>query len=70
MTDNLRGIVVAPFRYVAAPFSVLLGYLWWGDLPDAAALLGIGMVVAAGLHTLHRERAGLRAVPASQSASP
>jgi drug/metabolite transporter (DMT)-like permease len=51
--------VVAPFRYVAAPLSVAVGYWWWGDMPDTLAFLGIGLVVAAGLYTLHRERHGL-----------
>jgi drug/metabolite transporter (DMT)-like permease len=55
--------VIAPFRYVAAPFSVLLGYWWWGDIPDAVAFLGIGLVIAAGLYTLHRERVSLGARP-------
>jgi drug/metabolite transporter (DMT)-like permease len=63
--------VVAPFRYVAAPFSVLLGFWWWGDIPDAVAFLGIGLVVAAGVYTLHRERSGLTMAAASPgSASP
>ena len=63
--------VVAPFRYVAAPVSVLLGYWWWGDIPDALAFLGIGLVIAAGLYTLHREREGLTtATPSPRSASP
>ena len=58
--------VVAPFRYVAAPLSVAIGYWWWGDLPDMLAFLGIGLVVAAGVYTLHRERHGLtnRPLPA------
>jgi drug/metabolite transporter (DMT)-like permease len=58
--------VIAPFRYVAAPFSVLIGYWWWGDIPDMLAFLGIGLVIAAGLYTLHRERIslGIRPVPA------
>lgn len=58
--------VVAPFRYVAAPLSVAIGYWWWGDLPDTLAFVGIGLVVAAGLYTLHRERHGLtnRPLPA------
>jgi drug/metabolite transporter (DMT)-like permease len=60
--------VVAPFRYVAAPLSILIGYWWWGDIPDALAWAGIGLVIAAGLYTLHRERHGLtlRAVPVAQ----
>ena len=59
--------VVAPFRYVAAPLSVAIGYWWWGDLPDTLAFVGIGLVVAAGLYTLHRERHGLtnRPLPAA-----
>jgi drug/metabolite transporter (DMT)-like permease len=55
--------VVAPFRYVAAPLSILIGWWWWGDVPDALAWAGIGLVTAAGLYTLHRERHGLRRVP-------
>lgn len=61
--------VVAPFRYVAAPLAIVLGWWWWGDVPDALGFSGIGMVVAAGLYTLHRERTSLaaRAVPAPGS---
>ena len=56
--------VVAPFRYVAAPLAILLGYWWWGDIPDALAFVGIALVIGAGLYTLHRERHGLTARPA------
>ena len=60
--------VVAPFRYVAAPLAILLGYWWWGDIPDALAFVGIALVIGAGLYTLHRERHGLtaRAAPAPE----
>lgn len=60
--------VIAPFRYVAAPLSIALGYWWWGDIPDVLAFLGIGLVIAAGLYTLHRERHGLafKPVPAAE----
>lgn len=57
--------VVAPFRYVAAPLAILLGYWWWGDIPDALAFVGIALVIGAGLYTLHRERHGLTARSAS-----
>jgi drug/metabolite transporter (DMT)-like permease len=52
--------VVAPFRYVLVPLSLALGYIWWGDVPDAVAGVGIFLVIAAGLYTLHRERLGLQ----------
>ena len=50
--------VIAPFRYAPVPLSLFLGYWWWGDMPDAIAFLGIGLVLAAGFYTLHRERQG------------
>jgi drug/metabolite transporter (DMT)-like permease len=55
--------VVAPFRYAPVPLAVVLGYLWWGDLPDTLGFVGTCLVLGAGLYTLHRERAGLRAPP-------
>jgi len=53
--------VVAPFRYAPVPLSILLGYWWWDDIPDAFAFVGIGLVLAAGLYTLQRERLTLTA---------
>lgn len=59
--------VVAPFRYVPVPLSILLGWWFWGDLPDGTAFLGIALVLAAGLYMLHRERPGLASrTPAPQ----
>ncbi len=51
--------VVAPFRYAPVPLSILLGYWWWDDMPDVLAFIGIGLVLAAGLYTLQRERLSL-----------
>jgi drug/metabolite transporter (DMT)-like permease len=63
MTVGLRTgeiAVVAPFRYVPVPLAILLGYWFWGDIPDAIAAIGILLVLGAGLYTLHRERASLK----------
>ncbi len=48
--------LVGPFRYSALVFSLLGGYLVWGDVPNALAWIGIVTVVASGLYVLHRER--------------
>jgi drug/metabolite transporter (DMT)-like permease len=48
--------VTAPFRYVAVVFGISLGFLVWGDIPDALTSLGSIVIVAAGLYTLYRER--------------
>jgi drug/metabolite transporter (DMT)-like permease len=42
----------APFRYVAVPFSFLLGWLAWGQAPDALVVLGGAIVAGSGLLTL------------------
>jgi len=47
---------VSPFRYSIILWALLSGYIFWGQLPDARAALGIAVVVGAGLYTFWRER--------------
>ncbi|MDP1911330.1 MAG: DMT family transporter, partial [Hyphomicrobium sp.] len=47
---------VAPFRYAGIVWAILLGFMLWGELPDALSFLGIAILIAAGLYTFHRER--------------
>ncbi len=52
---------IAPFRYTIVPMSLVLGYAIWGDIPDLLALVGIAVIVAAGIYTFIRlENAGAR----------
>jgi S-adenosylmethionine uptake transporter len=55
---------VAPFRYTALIWALILGLLVFGEWPDPLTLLGAGIVAATGLYTLYRERAR-RAPPPS-----
>jgi drug/metabolite transporter (DMT)-like permease len=48
--------VIAPFRYAGLLFALVLGYIGWGDVPNALAWAGIALLVAAGLYVLHGER--------------
>lgn len=48
--------LTAPFRYSALLFAVLLGYVVWGDVPDAWAWVGIALLVGSGLYVVHNER--------------
>jgi len=62
---------VAPFRYTALIWAMLLGYLAFGDRPDAFMLLGAAIIVLSGLYTFYRERVRNRLRPAaSASGSP
>lgn len=59
LTVSMRGgemSVIAPFRYAGLLFALLLGWLVWGDVPNALAWTGIALLVAAGLYVLHGER--------------
>ena len=47
---------LAPFRYSTIVWAIVLGVLIWGEIPDLAATIGIGIVVASGLATLMREQ--------------
>jgi drug/metabolite transporter (DMT)-like permease len=59
--------VVAPFRYSVIVWAILAGIVIWGEWPDAPALIGTGVVVAAGLYTFVRERK-LRVIAARKGA--
>ena len=59
VTEALRSgevAVVMPFRYALIPFGVLSGLAVFGEWPDLTTLLGITIVLGAGLYALHRER--------------
>jgi drug/metabolite transporter (DMT)-like permease len=47
--------VVAPFRYTAAIWGVLLGFLVWGDIPDIWGFVGTFFIIGSGLYTFYRE---------------
>lgn len=53
--------VIAPFRYTGLLFALLVGYVVWGDIPNALAWGGIALLLCAGLYMLHSERARARA---------
>ena len=48
--------LIAPFRYMALFWAILLGYAVFGALPDRWTLTGAAIVVATGIFTLWRER--------------
>ncbi|MEO8543809.1 MAG: DMT family transporter [Burkholderiaceae bacterium] len=48
--------LVAPFRYTALIYALLLGWLVWGDVPNALSWFGIGLMMACGLFMLRKAR--------------
>ena len=61
---------VAPFRYSALLWAMLLGYLVFGDVPDAMMVTGAAIIVLSGLYAFYRERIRARPVAARASGLP
>lgn len=59
--------IVAPFRYSALIWAILLGWLVFGDFPKAITLLGAAIVVATGLYTYVREHQLQRRIAATKA---
>jgi len=47
--------VVAPFEYSVLIYAVILGYLIWGEVPDAYVWTGAALIIGSGLYMIHRE---------------
>lgn len=60
---------VAPFRYSALLWALLLGYLVFGDVPDALMVTGASIIVLSGLYAFYRERIRNRLQPVAASTS-
>lgn len=58
MTEGYRGgetSLVAPFEYGAIVYATILGIALWGEWPDVWSLLGIAVLIGAGLYIWQRE---------------
>jgi drug/metabolite transporter (DMT)-like permease len=47
--------VVAPFEYTAMLFSLMIGYVFFNELPTLQMLIGAGIIIMAGLVIILRE---------------
>jgi drug/metabolite transporter (DMT)-like permease len=54
---------VAPFEYMSIMWGACIDWVVWQTVPGARMFAGAGVVVAAGLYLMHRERARLAPVP-------
>ncbi|HYB09756.1 MAG TPA: DMT family transporter [Alphaproteobacteria bacterium] len=61
---------VAPFEYAALPWSVTWGYVFFGNLPDAATIIGALVILSGGLYMLHFAHVAPDTTRASPSTRP
>src|SRR5436305_7804280 len=45
----------APYAFVRLPYAALIGYLIFGELPDAATWVGAAIIVGAAMYVAYRE---------------
>jgi len=62
--------VTTPLRYTRLVFAMAIGIAVFGERPDAATLIGSGLIVGAGLYTLWRELRLRRSPPSAAPARP
>nr|WP_284144921.1 DMT family transporter [Tianweitania aestuarii] len=61
---------VAPFRYTALLWSILLTILVFNDYPDVPMMVGGAIIIASGSYAFWRERKVGRAKPAAAATAP
>lgn len=47
--------VAAPFTYTHLVWAILLGWLAFGEAPDAGTLTGIAVIAASGIHIARQQ---------------
>ena len=57
--------VVAPFFYSATIWALLLGFLVFGEFPNALAIAGIGLILGSGVVLVMHSRKPVVAMPAA-----
>ncbi len=68
--QSAPAVVVAPFSYTNLIWSIGLGYLIFGDLPDLWTLVGAAIIAGGGLYILHREQVRKKEAAAAAREEP
>ena len=61
---------LAPLQYFELPVATLFGYLVFNDFPNALSLMGIAIIIGAGLYMIHRERVTSKQLITERAAPP
>ena len=52
---NARASIIQPFHYTLIFWAIILGYLFYNDLPDIFTLLGAGIITLSGIYVLNQK---------------
>jgi len=56
--------LLAPFEYLSLPFALIVGLIFWNEMPDLTSLIGAGTIVACGILLVATEFRSLQQRPA------
>ncbi len=63
-------VTLAPLQYFELPVATLFGYLVFNDFPNTFSLIGIAIIISAGLYMIHRERVAARQLVTERAVPP
>ena len=46
---------VAPFEYILIGGAILIGWIFWKEIPDIKSIIGIALVTFGGFYVFYRE---------------
>ena len=58
--------LIAPFRYSGLLFATIVGFVVWGDIPNALGWSGIVLLIGSGIHVLRASRRARAASPSPE----
>ncbi len=61
---------LAPLQYFELPVATFFGYLVFSDFPNRLSLIGIAIIIGAGLYMIYRERVTARQLVTERAAPP
>ena len=61
---------LAPLQYFELPVATLFGYLVFNEFPNTLSLMGIAIIIGAGLYMIHRERVTSKQLITERAAPP
>ena len=47
--------VIAPFEYILIVWAILIGWIFWNEIPDIKSIIGIALVTFGGFYVFYRE---------------
>ncbi len=59
--------LLQPYNYTLFVWAVVVGYLFFGDIPDRWTLTGAAIIIASGIYVWHRERVQAKQSQATQT---